>query len=252
MRRRITTLLTVTAGLSTHAAAQSYTADSSITMTMSWSEVNSSGWAVPNPDGILEPGEYALVLINSVSFTNQGGAAAFSPAIGGHNSGVITGFGGGFVDVVGSGGTVGMFNTSNPMANSNGISGFGIRGDWRVDGVVVNAASDGLIDVTFAQFPATPADANTANPIPRMLRFLWQPGSFAPRTARFDLQPPVIAGNNISAVYLDFGDNTGSAIYVVPANLNLGGVSIPIAPAPPTLALAAAAVAFGSRRCRPA
>jgi hypothetical protein len=243
------TFLTLAAGLSAPAAAQSFTTDSSITMTMSWREATSTGGTIPNPDGILEPGESALILIDSVSFTNQGGTANFSPPIGTFTSGTILGFGSGFVDINGSGGTVGTFNINTPLANSTGTSGFGVRGAWRLGPPVVGL--DGITHIQFGQFPSIPGAATSVNPITNMFRMLWTPDSFAARTIQFQVAPSPIAGSATASVYLDFDHASGASVFVTASNLNLGSVSIPIAPTPPTLALTAAAVAFASRRRRP-
>jgi hypothetical protein len=243
-----TPLLLAAVALSTPAAAQSFTSDATVTMTMSWREADLLGNPLPNPDGILEPGEHALILIDSVSFTNQGGTANFSPPIGTFTSGTVLGFGSGFLDIHGSGGTVGTFNTSAPLANSTGTSGFGVRGNYRVEGPSVNPAMDGIINLQFGQFPANPGGARSENPITNMFRMLWTPTSFAPRTIRFEAAGAVVAGDTFAAVYLDFDHTVGASVYVVPANITLGSVAIPIAPAPPTLALAAAAATLASRR----
>jgi hypothetical protein len=81
-----------------------------------------------------------------------------------------------------------------------------------------------------------------------MLRFLWQPSNLTPRTTRFDLLPSVVTGNSSASVYLDFGDNVGASVCVPISHLNLGSVSIPVAPAPPTLLVAAAAACLARRR----
>jgi uncharacterized protein (TIGR03382 family) len=247
MKPRTITLLAA-AGLSAAAHAQSFTSDATITMTMLWREADLQGNPLPNPDGILEPGEHALILIDSVSFTNQFGTANFSPPIGTFTSGTILGFGTGFVDINGSGGAAGTFNISAPQANNTGTSGFGVRGAWRVGFPVVNPASDGITYIQFGQFPAEPAVARSDNPITNMFRMLWTPNSLAPRTVRFDCAGAGAAGTHIASVYLDFDHTMGESVYVAPANLTLGSVSIPIAPAPPTLALAAAALLIRRRR----
>src|SRR2546423_9169720 len=87
------------AGLATAARAQSFTTDSHVIFPLTWMEANSSGTPIL-PNGILEPGEYALITVSPVSFTNQNGIANFSPAIGTFTSGTILGFGSGFFDLV--------------------------------------------------------------------------------------------------------------------------------------------------------
>jgi hypothetical protein len=85
------------------AAAQppSFTTDSTITLSMAWSD---NGGGNGNHDGVLQPGEKALITMD-ISFTNQGGIAHFDPPVGGVDHGIIAGFGGGFFSVRGTGGT---------------------------------------------------------------------------------------------------------------------------------------------------
>jgi hypothetical protein len=237
-------MIACSAGLCASAAAQSFTTDSSITMTMSWREATSTGGTVPNPDGILEPGESALILIDSVSFTNQGGTANFSPPISTFTSGIVSAFGNGFVEIEGSGGTQGLFNNSAPLANSQGTSGFGVRSPWRMSGNgTVNAT--GIANLQFGFFTETPGPTN---PILNMFRLLWTPADYSPREAQFAINPAPLAGPAFAAVYLDFGNGLGANIYLPSSDVSLGSVSIPISPAPPTLALAAAAATLASRR----
>jgi hypothetical protein len=241
----MTTVLAVTAGLAAGAPAraQAFTSDSKITMTMSWREATSTGGTIPNPDGVLEPGESALVLIDSVSFTNQGGIAHVSPPIGTFTSGVISGFGFGYVDIDGSGGTQGAFNNSIPLANTAGTSGFGIRGAWRLSGNGT-VTGTGIADLQFGQFPAM--IGNSENPILNMFRMLWTPASYSPRQVAFSIGPSGHLPGVTASVLIDFEGVTTADIAVVGSNLNLGNVSIPIVPAAPTLALAALSLLIGS------
>jgi hypothetical protein len=257
MKTRATLALTALAGLAAAANAQSFTNDADVTIHLTWREANSSGGTVPT-NGILEPGEFALISVDSVSFTNFGSTANFTPSIGSFTSGLVTGFGSGFIDINGSGGTAGTFNNSTPLANAGGTSGFGVRGAWRLAGNgTVNPASDGIINLQFGQFPANPGGANSTTPITNMFRMLWQPNSFSNRTVTFAEAGAVVAGGNVASVYLDFdgtagpGSGTvGASVYVSAAHLHLNGVNIPVAPAPASLALLGLGGLVAGRRRR--
>jgi hypothetical protein len=254
MIRRFPFALTVLAGASSGLAQTAFTDGSDINFYMAWSEVTSSGVPVAAPDGILEPGEFALVRISSVHYTNFASSANFSPAIGTFTSGLVTGFGTGDLDLVGAGGTVGTF------INSGAGLPVGVRASWRFNGDgTVNPASDGIINLLFGQHPETPATANSTNPITSIFRMLWQPTDFAARTVTFTPQGAAAAGDLVASVYLDLdatiggpGSGTlGNLVFVNASHLHFSRVSIPIAPAPPTL-LAAAAALLVPRRRRPA
>jgi hypothetical protein len=260
MKTRATLALTAVAGLAAGALGQnpSFTSDTDITVHLTWREANSSGGTVPS-NGILEPGEFALIQIDSVSFTNFGSTANFSPSIGTWTSGLITGFASGFLDINGVGGTNGSFNNSSPQANAAGTTGFGVRSTWRLNGNgTVNPASDGIINQQFGQFPANPGGANSTNPIVNMFRMLWQPSSFAGRTVTFNEAPAAISAGAVAGVYLDFdggaggpGSGTvGASVFVTAQHLHLNGVNIPISPAPSSLALLGLGGLVAGRRRR--
>jgi hypothetical protein len=226
------------------------TNDSVISARMIWWEATSTGAKVAHPDGILEPGESALVQIDRVGFTNQNAFVSFWPSVGTFSSGYIRGLSFGLFDINGSGGTTGFFNFSSPPANSAGTSGFGVRGAWRLSwSTTLNLGSNGLRDVEFGQFFATPLAEVTDNPVTNVFRFLWTPSSFDPRTIRFDAAPAASSEGIAAGVLVDLDPLVCDTVAVPISHLELGGVSIPIAPAPPTL-LAGAAAAFLFRRPR--
>src|SRR5438874_3586655 len=101
MGSRAIVMLAALAGLSGVARAQSFTNNSRIAFPLSWSEATSTGAPISNPNGTLEPGEFALITVGPVSFTNQFTVATFSPPIGTFTSGTILGFGSGFFDLTG-------------------------------------------------------------------------------------------------------------------------------------------------------
>jgi hypothetical protein len=259
MKTRATLALTAVAGLAAGALGQnpSFTNDADITIHLTWREANSSGGTVPT-NGILEPGEFALISIDSVSFTNFGSVANFTPSIGTWTSGLVTGFASGFLDINGSGGTNGTFNNSTPLANSGGTTGFGVRGAWRLNGNgTVNPASDGIINLQFGQFPANPGGANSTTPILNMFRMLWQPASFASRTVTFNEAGAAISAGAVAGLYLDFdgtagpgSGSVGASVFVNASHLHLNGVNIPITPAPASLALLGLGGLVAGRRRR--
>src|SRR5262245_22449354 len=230
-------ILTALAGVATSAAAQppSFTSASATPFARSGSEGNG------NNTGILEPGGSAAIRMD-VSFTNPSGAAAFAPPIGTFAAGTVLGFGAGFLDIDGDGGTQGAFNNGLPTTTNNGSTGYGVRSGWRRAGWgngSLNSAGTGLLEIQFGQFPAEPSLASTANPIPRMFAFLWTPASYASRTITFSVSPAV-PGGPAASVYLALDQMIGASIYT--SQTQLGSVSIPIVPAPASLlALAIAA-----------
>jgi hypothetical protein len=248
---RLPLALLATAGFVTtvHAQYPNFTNDSSVEFNLTWREATSSGGTVSNPNSILDPGEYALLSL-TVSFTNQGGTASIAPPIGTFTSGTIVGLGSGFLDINGSGGTAGAFNISNPLANSSGTSGFGVRSSWRlVDNGTINPAGDGVLNVEFGQFAAQPSTASTENPVTNVYRMLWQPSSYTARNVQFTPAGALRAGNLISSVYLDLNGTLGASAFVNQANISYHGVTIPI-PAPATGAIALFGLTVAARRRR--
>jgi hypothetical protein len=233
------TLFTASAaGLAAPVFAQtpSFTSDTTISMPLFWSEVNG------NNNGILEPGESAEIRMD-VSFTNQFGVAHFAPPIGTFSSGTIMGFGGGFLDLSGSGGASGAFFLGNnplPQTN-NGTTGYGVRSGWRIVGSAspgsVNAAGTGVTEIQFGDFAGPPGFFVTTNPISRMYAILWTPADYSGRQVTF-----AAAGHSspTASIAVDLSGGVNAPVFVDAAHLNLGSITIPIAPAPP----AAAALTF--------
>jgi hypothetical protein len=247
MIRRVPLVLGMLAGTATGVEAQSFTGDVDITIHLAWREATASGGTVAT-NGVLDPGEFAYIRIDSVSFTN------FTPPIGTFASGLMTGFGNALLDINGAGGTVGTF------LNSATELPVGVRRDWRLndDNGTINPASDGIINLPFGQFPASPGGANSTTPITNMFRMLWQPADFAARTVTFTEVPSSTTGPNTAAIYLDLNGSSagsgtiGASVDVLLNHLHLNSITIPIAPAPPTfLAGAAAALLFRRHRQTP-
>jgi hypothetical protein len=240
------TVLAASAGWASSAVAQtpSFTQDTVVSLPLFWSEVNGNG------NRVLEPGESAAVVLN-IAFSNQFGAVAFAPPIGTFSSGTILGFGSGFIDIEGAGGTQGTCqNGSNPgPTTNNGTTGYGVRLGWRRAGDgngFIDAAAGRIREIIFLQAPPEPAGANTTNPIDRMYAFLWTPASYAPRGISFSIAP--VSGSTLASVYLDLDHSVGASVYIVPANWDLTPVEIPIVPAPAGAGLLALGLIMGRPR----
>ena len=237
------------AGLAVPAVAQqpSFTADSSVSMRLRWIDIDG------NSNGILEPGETAEIAMD-VAFTNQLGVGTFAPPIGTFTGGTILGYGSGFIDINGAGGTQGTFRMGNnptPQTN-NGTTGIGVRSGWRVGDAAgpgsVNASGTGILQVQFGQFPWSPELTNTMNPINRMYAFRWTPASYDQRGVSFTPSGVGFAGDRIAAVYFDLDHSVVAGVYVAPPNLSFIGIEIPIAPAPASAAAIALAALARRRR----
>lgn len=226
----------------------SFTDDSVITLNLSWTD---NGAGNGNGDGILEPGETALISLHG-SFSNQFTLAHFAPAIGGISAGETMGLASLIFNIRGGSAAAGTFNDSSPLANSHGTSGYGVRGGWRIAG----SASNGIVQATgidtiqIGQFSATPDTCNTANPVANLFRFLWTPWSYGPRDVPFSVVPCPIAGLQVGSLYLDLGNGTGVGVYLAPQDIRLPTLRIAVVPAPSAAATLTLIALTSARRRR--
>ena len=100
MRRANSIWTLLAAALPAGAHAQS-TTSSAVTFALSWTESDPNGLPAGNGNGILEPGEHALIHL-TVSFTNLNHTGTYSPFPPGPGSGTIRGFGSGFISLNGT------------------------------------------------------------------------------------------------------------------------------------------------------
>jgi hypothetical protein len=190
---------------------------------------------VPNPDGVLEPGERALLRLD-VGFTNQNTVAQFAPPIGTYGSGTIRGFGSAWIDLVGSGQPQGEWDLDP-------IRGFGVALEWDISGHEGTPTNGGsaVSDIQMGQFPDPPGALDPTNPIREIWRGVWTPADFGPRTVRFDTRGNGQAGQYVTSVFLRLNGSLAAAVY---CPTEFGSVGIPVAPAPPALGVLALAAAF--------
>jgi hypothetical protein len=264
MKTRSIVALAAVAGLAAGASAQVIsTAGVTATLSLSWMEDP----AFPhNDDGVLEPGEHALIIM-AVSFTGQNTAASFSPGVGTFTSGLILGLGSAYIDIRSAAGdATGLYNggitvppsTSVGPNNTGGTTGYGIRNPWRLGGNVANGtqAANGFQNIGPGQLPTDPSVANTTAPIPGMERLGWAPTSYAARTQTFTVAGAAGTNNNVVGLYLDLDGSvgnpgtTGAAAYIATSNITFGSVNIPLAPAPASLALLGLGGLIAGRRRR--
>ena len=226
------------------AAAQSVTLESSVVFDLRWSEY------MGNENGVIDPGERALLMIDA-SFTNQNGVAAFSPPIGSFGSGTVRGIGSGFVDLHGA--SASGYNTRGTW-NVDQSAGFGVNGEWDVtggqgQGTSANGGAD-ITNMQFGQLVSTPNGINTTNPIISIWTGLWTPESYEPRTVSFTVRGSVAAGASVASVALRLSPTFVASVFVPPSNLFYGLVTIPIVPAPAPLLLIPSAIIIRAPRRR--
>jgi len=261
--------LAAMAGLAASASAQVITtAGVTCTISLSWSEDP----AFPhNGNGILDPGEQALITA-SLAFTDPTGGAStisFSPAIGPFGGGYITGLGTAYLDLRSTAGdATGLYNggvtvpastSVGPSANTGGTTGYGVRGGWRLGGNAANGqpVSNGFSNFGPGQLPTDPSVANVTNPITNIIRMGWSPSSYAQRTQTFSVSGAAGAGANAVGLYIDLdgtgGPGTGTVggvAYIPLSSISFGSVNIPVAPAPASLALLGLGGLIAGRRRR--
>jgi MYXO-CTERM domain-containing protein len=240
MKTRAILAVAAAAGLAGVANAQSVTTDSTITISLSATDFGGNG------NGIVEPGESALLTMN-VDFTNQNTVATFNPSIGSFGSGTVRGFGSAFLDLHGTGGAEGSWNV-----DPNGTTPRGVDGTWDLagaEGTPENGGAD-LTNIQMGQFPPTAGAINTTNPVNAIWTGEWTPNDFSARTVSFSLAGNAAAGAFISSVMLKLNNTLAAGVYVDAAHLNLGTVNVQVAPAPGSLALLGLGGLVAGRRRR--
>src|SRR5262249_50981908 len=191
------------AGLSGAASAQvPTTQNSTVSFVLSFQDTG-------NHNGILEPGESALITMN-VSFTGQNTVGSFTPPVGSFSSGTIRGLATGFVDLNG---------TANNGGNANGNWNVqdAIDPTWDLIGPTgwgtPAAAGSNLQNIQFGQFPFSPDVINTQNPIDNVWHATWTPASLAVRTVTFTVGDGAASGGLGSAVEVRVGTANVLAAY---------------------------------------
>jgi hypothetical protein len=251
--------LAAAAGLASTASAQFITTSISASISLTWQEDPAFSH---NDNGVLEPGEHALILA-TLSFTANNPFVSFSPSIGVNSSGTVTGLGTAYFDIrsaagdatglYNNGATVPVSTSTGPANNTAGTSGYGVRGGWRLGANAANGqpAANGFANIGPGQLPTDPTVANGTNPITNIDRLGWTPNSYSSRTQTFSVSGAAGAGQTALGLYLDLdGGTTGGVAYIPLSEVNFGSINIPIAPAPASLALLGLGGLVAGRRRR--
>lgn len=226
----------------------------------SWLEVVSGTTVQPTVNSVLDPGESARIrvgvtaLFNGTSAIGQTTAYAI-PAPGG--IGTVRGLGSVVYDLIGDN------NAATASGTWGGFIG-GLQGP-QPSGPFSQGLSSGSIQPGGAsvhgygglQFVPPGGSANAANSIVQVFRSVWRPNSYSPRSVTFRARASILVptGEHNSVLFAyGFGTdpNTGSVfdlfdLKYISTDFDVG-ITIPIAPAPSTLALLFAPAAFGRRR----
>jgi hypothetical protein len=228
------TLAGLVLSLTTAAAAQE-----SVNFTLKWLEVV-AGTTTPvaNPNGIVEPGEAARIAITATILPGIGMPANYpAPPGPGSGTGTIAGFGLMTVDLV---------------AGTQQAPSLGGAGSWtsivRFPGFAVGSYAPPTHRGAYmhylqaGQFPLPGTTANSSNPLVNLWRGTWTPADYSERSVAWNLFniPPTggpAPGPPPASILIQYGSPQYPqyAGKVVPASF--GSTTIPIIPAPASLAL---------------
>jgi hypothetical protein len=228
-----------------------------VTYHLTWIEASAAApyAPVPNPNGILEPGEGARFAINA-SFDPGPGTPVTFPATlnpGSAGSGVIGGVLSGNLDLVGDNGAMSAAGSwvlsanSLPPLNPTRLGTIPPFHTGSFNGTV-NAAGTAVADISPHQFQLEYTAYNSASPTPVMWRGLWLPSSFEPRAVSFHLQ---LGSLGLATRLFVLDDAPFPEITPVQAFSAYTSTSVPIIPAPPSLAAVFLAAIAAARRERP-
>jgi hypothetical protein len=211
------------------------TTNATIAYSLAWQDTG-------NHNGILEPGESAIVRLTATMTPPVNTIIGFTGGQGGP-TGTLRGVMWGFIDLTGSGGTGGAWNLDP-------LQGYGVDPLWDLLGPAGYGTPNGtgLINIQFGQFPQS-TTIITINPIVNVWQGVWTPASYAPRMVTYGTAPGTASGGQPSAVIIKWGPLNGNIQYATCLS-SFGGVQIPIVPAPSAIALLGLGGLIACRRKR--
>jgi hypothetical protein len=222
----------------TPALGQWVTTEVTVFSGLTFAEVDWAGNPVANPNGVLEPGERALLRL-SAWYTPQAGAVVGYTQDGVARTGTLRGLVQGMYDIVGSGGTAGNWELG-PVEDFWDL--FPDPTGWGA----VAPDRQGVRDVIFGQIPGTDHFATT-NPILNVWRCVWTPESYEPRQVTFATAAASVSGGHATTVLLRTSPPGGIPVWCPSA---FGSVGFAVVPGPGVVALVVAGVPLAARRRR--
>ena len=233
MKTRAVLGILAAAGMAAAANAQE-----SVTYTVTWSDVLAGTTNPGNGNGQIDPGEGVRFAVAVNITPGIGSPATYTPPPP-PGTGTIAGLGSIFFDFLGT--------------NLNGGTWSNIqRTGWALGDPGTGTAT-GLINAQAGQFVLPGSTANGANPVNNIWRGVWNPSSYATRTASVQAAGAAASGGNHSSILIQYGvDVNGNPQYVAKfVNGSFGGSgNIPIVPAPSSLALLGLGGLLAGRRRR--
>jgi hypothetical protein len=195
---------------------------------------------VANPNGVLEPGEAARIVM-SIEFSPPVGTLVTYPPPPGPGVGTVAGLGGARYDLASA--TPGWQGT---------WTHFQRRPEWALGSIGSPAWNgNGIEGAQVGQFPLPGTVANPENPIPDIWSAVWTPADFSARVVRFASFGQIFELG--ASVYVQYGTDptTNAPLYITARTQSHHGyVEIPIIPAPGTGGLVLGLLLLGSRRRR--
>jgi hypothetical protein len=190
-----------------------------------------TGVPVAVPNGILEPGEAALISL-SASFTPPVGSVlpTLPPGGGVYSVHALANM---MIDVLGFGEASG---TWTGLQLKPGWEAFPLP--WPASGA---PSSTGHSVYTIIPYQLA-VGADTSNPVENVWQGIWRPAQYSPRTVGFRTWPMGANGFEVASSLWIHDSSPPESYGRAPAWTNIGQVSFPIVPAPGSGALLAAAV----------
>jgi hypothetical protein len=237
MKTRIALMVALVGGIAVAANAQSPQVNgSNVAYNFSWTN---SATGTPTA---LNPGQSAVISLTISMTPTNGSAITWNTEIGGTGTGLFRGLQAAFFDLVGGATAAGTWSNllidelwELPIPNAAGTP-------------VNNGAR--LNNIQIGQFPASQAQVNVTNPIEMVWTGTWTPDSYAERTENFAMAN----GNANPGPFPSFvivRDPTINTTVLVGTSAHSGGTfSIPIVPAPSSLALLGLGGLVAARRRR--
>jgi hypothetical protein len=256
MKTRATLALAAVAGLTAVANAQE-----AFSVLYTWQEVNvGTTTPVAVANSVVDPGEGARIRLQVTALINGSNAVGQTAlltagSVPGYTSGTVRGLGSVVYDLVGDGGGATANGNWTQLTGPTSVITSGATGGTQQAGGSIIQGFGG------SQFVAPGGSALPTNSNVQVMRSVWNPASYASRTVNFlgraSVAVPPGQGNAILLAYdiaqpdpsdpTTFFDNlVGKYIGTNFAN----GISIPVAPAPSSIALVGLGALVAGRRRR--